>query len=150
MGNWIVYPYFSLAKLCLTLCDPIDCSMPGFPVHHRLLKFAQTQAHWVGDAIQPSHPLLSPSPAFNLSQHQGLFQCVDSSHQVAKILEIQLQHQSFQRIVRVHSLLDWLVEAQRTLRSLLQHHSSKALILWCSTFFMWSNSHIHTWLQEKP
>ena len=82
----------SFAQLCPSLCDPIDCSMPGFPVHHRLLKFAQTQAHWVGDAIQPSHPLLSPSPAFNLSQHQGLFQCVDSSHQVAKILEIQLQH----------------------------------------------------------
>ena len=82
----------SFAQLCPSLCDPIDCSMPGFPVHHRLLKFAQTQAHWVGDAIQPSHPLLSPSPAFNLSQHQGLFKWVSSSHQVAKILEIQLQH----------------------------------------------------------
>ena len=79
------------------LCDPMNRSMPGLPVHHQLPKFTQTHVHWVGDAIQPSHPLLSPSPAaFNLSQHQGLFKWVSSSHQVAKILEFQLQHQSFQ------------------------------------------------------
>ena len=71
--------YCSFAKSCLTLCDPMDCSMPGFPVLHHLPEFAQTQIHWVDDAIQPSHPLLSPSPpAFNLSQHQGLFQWVGS------------------------------------------------------------------------
>ena len=65
----------SVAQLCLTLCDPMDCSMPGIPVLHQLLELAQTHVHWVGDALQPSHPLLSPSPpAFNLSQHQGLFQ----------------------------------------------------------------------------
>ena len=81
---------------CLTLCDPMDCSMPGFPVHHQLPELAQTHVHQVGDTIQPSHPLSSPSPpAFNLSQHQGPFQRVSSSHQVAKVLEFQLQHQSF-------------------------------------------------------
>ena len=74
----------------------MDCSTPGFPVHHQLPEFTQTHVHWVGDAIQPSHPLSSPSPpAFNLSQHQGLFQWVSSSHQVAKVLEFQLQHQLF-------------------------------------------------------
>ena len=75
----------------------MDCSMPGFPVYHQLLELTQTYVHRVGDAIQPSHPLLSSSPpAFNLSQHQGLFQSVSSLHQVAKVLEFQLQHQSFQ------------------------------------------------------
>ena len=83
------------------LCNPMDCSTPGLPVHHQLLEFTQTHVHWVGDGIQPSHPLSSTSPpAFNLSQHQGLFQWVHSSHQVAKVLDFQLQHQSFQWIFR--------------------------------------------------
>ena len=77
-------------KSCLALCDPIDHSTPGFPVHHQLLEFTQTHVYWVGDAIQPSQPLSSSSPAFNLSQHQGLFQWVNSSHEVAKVLEFQL------------------------------------------------------------
>ena len=81
----------------VTLCDPMDCSTPGFPVLHCLLEFAQTHVHWFGDAIQPSHPLLPSSPpALNLPQHQSLFQLVCSLHQVAKVLELQLQHQSFQ------------------------------------------------------
>ena len=89
--------FSSVAQSCLTLCDPMNCSMPGLPVHHQLPEFTQTHAHWVGDAIQPSHPLLSPSPpAPNPSQHQGLFHWVNSSHEVAKVLEIQLHHQSFQ------------------------------------------------------
>ena len=84
--------------------------MPGFPVHHQLTQLTQTHVHQVGDAIQPSHPLSSPSPpAFNLSQHQGLFQWVSSSHQVAKVLEFQLQHWSFQWIFRTDFLEDWLV-----------------------------------------
>ena len=89
---------FSLvAQSCLTLCDPKDCSTPGFPVHHQLPEITQTHVHRVGDAIQPSHPLLSRSPpTLNLCQLQGLFQWVSSSHQVAKVLEFQLQHQSFQ------------------------------------------------------
>ena len=92
-----------VTKLCLTPCDPVDCSTPGFPVLHHLLELAQTPVHWVSDAIQPSHPLSSPSPpAFNLSQHQGLFQWACSSHQVVKVLE--LQHQSFQWIFRTDFL----------------------------------------------
>ena len=95
------HPQFSpVTQLCWTLCDPMDCSRPGSPVLHHLLKVAQTHVHWV-NAIQPSHPLLSPSPpAFSLSQHQGLFQWVGSSHQVAKGLKLQLHHQSFQWIFR--------------------------------------------------
>ena len=94
---------FSLVQSCPILCDPMNCSMPGFAVHHQLPELAQTHVHRVGDAIQPSHPVLSPSlPAFSLSQHQGLFQWVSSSHQVAKVLE--LQHQSFQWIFRIDFL----------------------------------------------
>ena len=92
------------------LCGPMDCSMPGLPVHHQLLELAQTHVHWVSDSIQPSHPLSSPSPpTFNLSQHQGLFQWVSSSHQVAKVLGFQLQHRSFQWIFRTDFLQDGLV-----------------------------------------
>ena len=88
--------FHSVTQSCLTLCDPMDCSMPGFPVHHQLLELAQTHVHWVSDTTELSHPLSSPSPpALNLSQHQSLFQWVSSSHQVAKVLEFQLQHQSF-------------------------------------------------------
>ena len=84
----------SVTQLCLTLCDPMDCSMPGFPVHHQLLDPPQTHVHQVSDAIQPSHPLSSPSPpAPNPSQHQGLFQWVSSSHQMVRVLEFQLQQQ---------------------------------------------------------
>ena len=83
--------FSSVAQSCPTLCDPMNCSMPGLPVHHQLLEFTQTHVHRVGDAIQPSHPLSSPSPpAPNPSQHQGLFQWVNSSHEVAKVLEFQL------------------------------------------------------------
>ena len=83
--------FSSVTQSCPILCDPMDSSTPGFPVHHQLPESTQTHVHWVGDAIQPSHPLLSPSlPAFSLAQHQGLFKSVDSSHQVAKVLEFQL------------------------------------------------------------
>ena len=92
----------SVAKSCPTLCSPMDCSTPGFPILHCLPEFAQVHIHWVINAIQPSQPLSPPSPpAFNLSQPQGLFQWVGSSHQVAKVLELQLQHQSFQWIFKV-------------------------------------------------
>ena len=97
--------FSSVVQSCPTLCNPMDCSTPGLPVHHQLPDFTQTHVRWVGVAIQPSYPLSSPSPpAFNLSQHQGLFQSVSSSHQVAKVLEFQLQHQSFQRIFRTDFL----------------------------------------------
>ena len=89
--------FSSVAQPCSTLCNPMNPSTPGLPVHHQLPEFTQTHVHRVSDAIQPSHPLLSPSPlTFNHSQHQGLFQWVNSLHEVAKVLEFQLQHQSFQ------------------------------------------------------
>ena len=89
--------FSSVAQSCPTLCDPMNHSTPGLSVHHQLLELAQTHVHEVTDAIQPSHPLASPSPpALNLSQHQSLSQRVNSSHQVVKALEFQLQHQSFQ------------------------------------------------------
>ena len=100
----------SVAQSCPTLCNPMDCSMRGLPVHHQLPEFTQTHVHWVSDAIKPSHPLLSPSsPTFNLSQHQGLFKWVPSSHQVAKVLEFQLQHQAFNEYSGlIFSRMDWL------------------------------------------
>ena len=106
---------------CVRLCDPMDCSTPGFPVHHQLLELAQTHVHQVGDNLQPSYPLSSPSPpTFNLSLHLGLFQWVSSLHQVAKLLELQLQHQSFQWIFRTDFFrIDWsdLLAVQGTLKS---------------------------------
>ena len=82
--------FSSVAQSCPTLCDPMNCSMPGLPVHHQLPEFIQTHVQRVGDTIQPSHPLFSPSPALNLSQHQGLYNWVNSLHQVAKVLEFQV------------------------------------------------------------
>ena len=124
---------------------PHDRSMPGLPVHHQHPEFTQTHVHRVSDAIQPPHPLSSPSPpAPNPSQHQSLFQWVNSSHEVAKVLELQLQHHSLQRNPRADLLQNGLVGSPcspRTLKSLLQHHSSKASILLCSAFFTDQLSH---------
>ena len=123
--------FSSVAQSCPTLCDPMDSSTPDIPVRHhpvrhQLPEFTQTHVHLVGDAIQPFHPLSSPSPpAFNLSQHQGLFKWVSSSHQVAKLLEFQLQHQSFQSIFRID----------------FHHPSSKASNLRHSAFFIVQLSH---------
>ena len=101
----LLCPQFSSdIQSCLTICDPMNCSTIGLPVHHRLPKLAQTQVHWVGDAIPPYHPLSSPSPPFNLSQHQGLFQSVSSLLQVAKVLEFQLHYQPSQWIFRTYFL----------------------------------------------
>ena len=130
----------SVIQLCPTLCDHMDYSKPGFPVLYHLLELAQTLVPWVGNAIQPFHPLSSPSsPAFNPSQHQDLFQWVSSSCPVAKLLGLQFQHQSLQWIFRIDFFrIDWfdLLAIQGTLKSLLQNHSLKASILWCSVFFM--------------
>ena len=102
--------FSSVSQSCPTLCDPMNRSTPGLPVHHKLPEFTQTHVHWVGDAIHPSHPLSSPSPpAPHPSQHPGLFQWVNSLHQVAKVLEFQLQHQSFQWTPRTDLLQDGLV-----------------------------------------
>ena len=106
--------FSSVAQSCPTLCNPMDCSMPGFPVYQQLLELAQTHVHQVGNAIQPSHPLSSPSPpTLNLSLNQGLFKWVNFLHQVAEVLEFQLQHQSFQWIFRTDFLEDWLVWSPR-------------------------------------
>ena len=116
-----------VAHSCSTLCDLMDCSTPGFPVFHHLLELAQTQVHWVGDAIQPSCPLSSPSPAFSLSQHQGLFQGVSASHQVAKVLEFSISP-SNEYPGLISFRIDWFdfLAVQGTVKSLLQHHNSKA------------------------
>ena len=115
-------------------------STPGLPVHHQLPEFTQTHVYRVGDAIQPSHPLSSPSPpALNLSQHQGLFKWISSSHQVASFsITPSNEHSGL-----ISFRMDWLdlLAVQGTLKSLLQHHSSKASILWCSAFFIFQLSH---------
>ena len=117
----LLVQFSSVAQSCPTLCNSIDCSVSGLPVHHQLPEFTQIHVHRVGDAIQPSHPLSSLSPpAFYLSQHQGLFQWVSSLHQVAKVLKCQLQHQSFQWNSGLISFrIDWfdLLAVQGTLKS---------------------------------
>ena len=123
----------------------MDCSTPGFPVLHCLLEFAQIHVQWAGDAIQPSHPLLSLSPfSFNLSQHQDLFQWVVSLHQVAKVLKLQLQHQSCLWIFKHDFLKDWLIDflaVQGTLKS-FQHHNLKHQFFGCSAFFIVQLKHL--------
>ena len=135
----------SVTKLYLAICDPMKCSTPGLLVLHYLPALSQTHVHWVGDDIQSSQTLLSPSPPIsNLTQHQGLFQWVSSLHQVAKVLEFQMQHQSFQWKFRTDFFrIDWfeLLKVQGTLKSLLQHHSSKTLILQHLAFFVIQLSH---------
>ena len=149
-GNYLKFSsvqFNSVAQSCPTLCDPMNHSTPGLPVHHKLPQFTQTHAHRVSDAIQPSHPLSSPSPpAPNPSQHQGLFQRVNSSHGVAKVLEFQFSiSPSNEHPALISSRMDWLdlLAVQGTLKSLLQHHSSKASIFRCSAFFTVQLSHLY-------
>ena len=141
----LILQFSSVAQSCLTVWDSLDCNMPGFLVHHQLPEPTQIHVHWVDDAIQPSHPLLSPSPpTFSPSQHLGLFKWVSSSHQVAKVLKFQLQRHSPQWILGLISIrMVWqdFLAVQGTLKSLLQHHSSKAPILWRSAFFTVQLSH---------
>ena len=133
----------SVAKSCLTLCNPIVYSTPGFPTLHHFPEFVQTHAHWVSNAIQPSHPLLPPfPPVLNLSRHQGLLQWVSCSHQVAKYWSFIISlFKEYSGLIFFRT--DWLdlLPVQGTLKSLLQHHSSKAPILQCSAFFMVQLSH---------
>ena len=136
--------FSSLAQSYPTLYDPMNHSMPGLPVHHQLPKSTQTHVHWVGDAIQPSHPLSSHSPpALNLSQHQGL------SNESLRIRWPKYWSFSFsispsnEYSGLISFKMDWLdlLAVQGTLKSLLQHHTSKASILRCSTFFIVQLSH---------
>ena len=124
----------------------MDCSTPGLPVRHQLPEFTQTHVHWVGNALQPSHPLSSPSPtALNLSQHQGLFQWVSSSHQVAKVLEFPASTSVLPMNTQDCSPLGWTgwisLHSKELSKSLLQHHSSKESILQSSDFFTVQLSH---------
>ena len=114
----------------------MNCSRPGCPVHYQLPEFTQTHVHWVGDTIQPSHPLTSPfPPAINLSQHQGLFKWVSSLHQVVRVLEFHRSNEHSGLISFTMDCLD-LLAVQGTLKSLLQHHSSKTSVLRCLAFFI--------------
>ena len=128
----------SVAQSCPTLCDSMDCSMPGLPVPHHLLEVAQVHVHCIGDPIQPSHPLMLPSPsALNLSQHQGLFQWVSRLLRWPKYCSFSFSISPSNEYSGLISLeTDWfdLLAVQGTFRSLLPHHSSKASILWHSAF----------------
>ena len=135
-----IIQFSSVSQSCLTLCDPMDCSTQGLPVHHQLREFTQTHVHWVGVAIQSSHPLLSPSPsAFNLSQHQ-----VFSNESVLPIRWPKYWSFSFnispssEHSGLISFKMDWLdlFAVQGTLKSLLQQHSSKASVLWHSASFI--------------
>ena len=138
--KWLVQLQLSsVAQSCLSLCNPMDCSMPGFPVHHQIPELAQTCVHQVGDAIQPSHPMLSPSPAFRVFSKESVLRIrcpkywsfsftINTSSEYSGLISFRID------------CLD-LLAVQGTLKSLLQHHSSKASILWHSTFFMVQLSH---------
>ena len=150
--NFGASQFSSVAQSCPTICDPMNCSTPGLPVHHQFLEFTQTYVHQVGDAIQPSHPLSSPfPPAPNPSQHQSLFQWVNSSHEVAKVLEFQPQH-----ILPMNnqdwSPLGWTGWISLQFKGLSRVFSSTTVQK--HQFFgvqlsSQSNSHIHTWPLEK-
>ena len=144
--------FSSVTQSCLTLWDLMDYSTPSLPVHHQLLEFTQSHVHWVSDAIQPSHPLSSPSsPTFNLSQHQGLFKWVSSLHQVAKVLEFQLSISYSNEYSGLTSFrMYWLhlLAVQGTLKSLL-HTTLQKHQFFGAQLSLQFNSHIHIWLLEK-
>ena len=136
--------FSSVAQSCSTLCDPMNPSTPGLPVHHQLPEFTQSHVHWVGDAIQPSHPLLSPSPpAPNPSQHQGFSNESSLCMRWPKYWSFSFSIIPSKEHPGLIFRMDWLdlLAVQGTLKSLLQHHSSKASILWCSAFFTVHLSH---------
>ena len=144
---------FSLQS-CPTLHDPMDCSTSGFPVLHHLPELSQTHVYWVSGAIQPFHPLSSPSPpAFNLSQHQGLFKWVSSLHQVAKILEFQLLTSFLPKNTQGWSPSEWTGWISLQSKGLSRVFSNTTVQKY--QFFgaqpsLRSNFHIHTWLLERP
>ena len=147
----------SVIQLCPTLCDPMDSSTPGFPFLHHLPELTQTHVHWVGDAIQPSHPLSSPSPTFSHSQHQGIFKWVSSSRSGGQSIGVSASTSVLPMNTQDWSPLGWtgwiswqskelsrvLLAVQGTLKSLLQHHSLKTSILWHSAFLMVQLTSIH-------
>ena len=147
--------FSSVTQSCPTLCDPMDRSTPGLLDHHQFPLFTQTHVYWVSNAIQPSHPLSSPSPpALNLSQHQGLFKWVSSSYQVAEVLALQLQHQSFQWTLRTDLLQDGLVGSPCSPRDSQESSPTPQFKSTNSSAlsFPYSSAltHIHTWPEGKP
>ena len=145
--------FSSVAQSCLTLCDPMNRSTPGLLVHHQLPEFTQTHIHRINDTIQPSHPLSSPSPpAFNLFQHQGLFKWVSFSHEVAKVLEFQLQHVLPMNIQDWFPLgwTDWISLLSKGLSRVFSNTTIQKHQFFGAQPSSQSNSHIHTWPQEKP
>ena len=139
----------SVSQSCPTLCDLMDCSTPGFPVLHYLPEFAQTHVHWVSDAIQPPHPLSAPSPpSLNFSQHQGLFHWVGSTHQEAKVLE--LQHGSLQWIFRVDFLLELtgLILLSKGLSRVFSNTTIQKHQFFGAQPFLWFNSYKHTYIHR--
>ena len=135
------------------LYDPMDCSLPGFPVPHHLKELAQTHVHWVSDAIQPSGPLWSPSsPASNLSQHQSLFQWVNFLHQVTKVLEFQLPASFLPMNIQGWfplGLIGWTSLQSKVLSRVFSNSTIEKYQFFSTQPFLRSNSHIHTWLLEK-
>ena len=145
--------FSSVTQSCPTLWDPMDCSTLGLPVHHQLLQFTQTHVHWVSDAIQPSHLLSCPSPpALNLSQHQGLFQWVNSSHQVAKGLEFSFNiSPSNEHSGLISFRMDWLdLHAVQGLPRVFSNTTVQKHQFFGPQLSSQSNSHIHAWPLEKP
>ena len=143
--------FSSVTQSCPTLCDPMDCSTPGFTVHHQLPELTLTHVHWVGNAIQTFHPLSYPSPpTFNLSQQQGLFKWVSSSHQVCQSIEVPALALVLPMNNQGWFPLGWtgLLAVQGTLKNFPQHHSSKASILQCTAFFMVQHSHPYITMGE--
>ena len=150
LPSWL-FQFRSVTQSCPILCNPMDRSMPGFPVHHQLLELAQTHVHQVGDAIQPSHPLLCPSPpAFTLSQHHRLFQWSVLRIRWPKYWSFSFSISPSNEYSGLISFrMDWLdlLAVQGTFKNILQQHSSEASILQYSA--LWSNCHIRPWLLEK-
>ena len=146
--------FSSVAQSCMTLCDLMNRSMPGLPIHHQLLESTQTHVHWVSDAVQPSYPLSSPSPpAFNLSQHQGLFQWVSSSlsggqsigvSASGSVLPINIQGWFPLR------LTGWISLQSKGLSRVFSNTTVQKHQFFGAQLSLWSNSHIHIWLLEKP
>ena len=143
-----------VAQSCLTLCDHMNHSMPGLPVHHQLPESTQTHVHWVGDAIQPSHPLSSPSPpAFNLSQHQGLFKWVSSSQAGGQSIGVSASTSVLLVDTQDWSPLGWtgwISLQSKGLSRVFSNTTVQKHQFFSAQLSLWSNSHIHTWPLEKP